>query len=96
MKSVSDLAFQTLDKLTDDEDELWVSHIVYDGQAKQTGKIQELMKQDCGVSYNAVRGILKRLVEKKIIHRVRIGIYAPNLNMLLPNMLLVLQEAEGG
>ncbi len=92
VKSVSDLAFQTLDLLTDTEDELWVSHIVFDGQAERTGNIQKIMKQDCGVAYYAVQKILKRLVEKRIIFRIRRGKYAPNLKMLLPKMIEILEQ----
>jgi len=40
VKSVSDLAFKALNILTDGEDELWVAHIVFDGQAQHTGDIQ--------------------------------------------------------
>ena len=95
VKSVSDLAFQTLDQLTDDEDELWVAHIVYDGQAQRTSDIQKLMKQDCGLSQDSVQRVLKTLVEKEIIIRVHQGHYEPNLKMLLPKMIEIL-EAEGG
>ncbi|HUW44791.1 MAG TPA: BlaI/MecI/CopY family transcriptional regulator [Dehalococcoidia bacterium] len=98
VKSVSDLAFKALDFLTEDEDELWVAHIVFDGQAKETGKIQKIMKQDCGNSYDSVQRTLKRLVEKGIIIRVLQGKYEPNLGMLLPKMIDLLeaeQEAEG-
>jgi len=94
VKSVSDLAFRVLDELTDDEDELWVAHIVYDGQAKRTGFIQRIMKKDCGVSYDAVQRILKTLVEKGIILRVHQGHYEPNLKMLLPKMIEILEEEE--
>ncbi len=92
VKSVSDLAFRALDELTDDEDELWVAHIVFDGQAKRTGFIQRIMKKDCGVSYNAVQLILRDLVAKNIILRTSQGIYAPNLKMLLPKMIEFLEE----
>lgn len=92
VKSISDLAFRALDEITDDEDELWVAHIVFDGQAKHTGDIQRIMKQDCGVSYNAVQLILRDLVNKNIIHRVSLGVYAPNLKMLLPKMIEILEE----
>ena len=93
VKSVSDLAFKALDILTEGEDELWVAHIVFDGQARRTGGIQKIMKNDCGVSYDAVQRILKRLVSKNIVYRVIQGIYAPNLKMLLPKMIELL-EAE--
>ena len=93
VKSVSDLAFQTLDQLTDDEDELWVAHIVFDGQAHQTGFIQRIMKQDCGLSHDSVQRVLKNLVEKEILIRVHQGHYAPNLRMLLPKMIEI-HEAE--
>ena len=94
VKSISDLAFQTLDKLTDDEDQLWISHIIFDGQAHRTGIIQKIMKDDCGLSYHAVRRVLQKLVEKEIIIRVRRGQYAPNLKMVLDRMLIELQEDE--
>ena len=94
VSSVSDLAFRVLDNITEDEDELWVAHIVFDGQAKRTGFIQRIMKKDCGVSYNAVQLILRDLVAKNIILRTSQGIYAPNLKMLLPKMIEIL-EAEG-
>lgn len=95
VKSISELAFQTLDEITDDEDELWVSHIVFDGQAHHTGNIQKLMKRDCGVSYDSVQRTLKTLVEKEIIIRARLGFYEPNLKMILGKMLIELQEDEG-
>ena len=94
VKSVSDLAFRVLDEITDGEDELWVAHIVFDGQARRTGDIQKIMKNDCGNSYDAVQRTLKRLVSKNIVYRVIQGIYAPNLKMLLPKMIEIL-EAEG-
>jgi len=94
VKSISDLAFRVLDELTDDEDELWVAHIVFDGQAKRTGDIQRIMKKDCGISYNAVQLVLRELVAKNIIQRTSQGVYAPNLKMLLPKMIEIL-EAEG-
>lgn len=87
VKSISDLAFKTLDKLTDDEDELWVSHLVCDGH-KRTGDIQALMKTDCGLSYDAVQRVLKTLVEKGIIIRKSRGFYEPNLKMILSEMLI--------
>ncbi len=90
VKSVSDLAFKTLDELTDDEDELWIAHIVFDGH-NRTGDIQRIMKQDCGTPYYTVQGFLKRLVDKNIIRRERIGVYAPNLNMLLDKMVKILE-----
>lgn len=91
---MSDLAFKALNILTDGENELWVAHIIFDGQARHTGDIQKIMKDDTGVSYDAVQRILKRLVSKNIVYRVIQGIYAPNLKMLLPNMIELL-EAEG-
>jgi len=91
---VSDLAFRAIDELTNVEDELWVAHIVFDGQATRTGDIQKIMKKDCGTSYYAVQHILKNLVGTGIIIREYQGKYAPNLKMLLPNM-IVLLEAEG-
>ncbi|GAJ16148.1 unnamed protein product [marine sediment metagenome] len=93
VKRISDLAFQTLDKLTDDEDALWVSHLVCDGH-NRTGDIQRLMKRDCCVSYDSVQRTLKTLVEKEIIIRARVGFYEPNLKMILGKMLTELQEAE--
>lgn len=95
VKSISELAFLTLDLITDDEDELWLAHIVFDGQATRTGDIQALMKTDCGLSYDAVQRVLKTLVEKGIIIRVRRGKYAPNLKLVLDRMLIELQEDEG-
>jgi len=95
VKSVSDLAFRALDALTDDENKLWVAHIVFDGQAERTGDIQRIMKADCGVSSNAVRLVLRDLVAENVIQRVIQGKYAPNLKMLLPKMIDIL-EAEGG
>ena len=94
VKSVSDLAFKTLDTLTDGEDELWIAHIIFDGQARRTGNIQKIMKNDCGNSYDSVQRTLKRLVSKNIVYRVIQGIYAPNMKMLLPKMIELL-EAEG-
>ena len=91
---MSDLAFRAIDELTTVEDELWVAHIIFDGQANRTGDIQRIMKKDCGTSYYAVQHILKTLVEKGIVIRVRRGKYEPNLKMLLPNMIALL-EAEG-
>uniref|UniRef100_A0A6M3MFM6 Putative antitoxin n=2 Tax=viral metagenome TaxID=1070528 RepID=A0A6M3MFM6_9ZZZZ len=87
VKSVSDLAFRVLDELTDDEDGLWVAHIVFDGQAKRTGDIQRIMKKDCGISYNAVQLVLRELVSKNIIQRTSQGVYAPNLRMILDKMI---------
>lgn len=94
VKSISDLAFKTLDKLTDDEDELWVSHLVCDGH-NLTGDIQEVMKRDCGLSYDSVQRVLKTLVEKRIIIRARRGFYEPNLKMILARMAIEIQEDEG-
>jgi len=96
VKSVSDLAFRALDELTDDEDELWVAHIVFDGQAHRTGFIQRIMKKDCGVSYDAIQRILKTLVEKEVIIRVHRGRYEPNLKMLLPKMIEILEAHAHG
>ena len=93
VKSISDLAFQTLDKLTDDEDALWVSHLVCDGH-NHTGDIQRLMKRDCCASYDSVQRTLKTLVEKEIIIRARRGFYEPNLKMILGKMLTEIQEDE--
>lgn len=95
VKSVSDLAFQALDQLTDNDDELWVAHILFDGQAKITGRIQRIMKKDCGVPFYAVQLILRNLVNRNIIHRLRLGVYGPNLAMILPKMIEIL-ETEGG
>jgi len=94
VKSISDLAFQTLDKITDDEDELWISHLVCDGH-NRTGDIQKVMKRDCGLAYYSVQRVLKTLVEKGIIIRARRGFYEPNLKMILDKMLIELQEYEG-
>jgi len=91
VKSVSELAFKALDFLTEGEDELWVAHIVFDGQARCTGGIQKIMKNDCGNSYDSVQRILKRLVEKGIVYRVIQGIYAPNLKLVLHKMLELLE-----
>jgi len=87
VKSVSDLAFNVIDKLTDNEDQLWTAHLVFDGH-NLTGNIQKFMKQDCGLSYDAVQRILKTLVEKKIIFRERRGKYAPNMKLVLEHMLI--------
>lgn len=86
VKSVSDLAFQVLDELTDESGELDVAHIVFDGQAIRTGDIQRIMKQDCGTPYYLVQKILKNLVAKELIFRVRQGVYAPNLSLILEHM----------
>ncbi len=93
VKSVSDLAFRAIDDITDNEDELWVAHIVFNCEATRTGDIQRLMKENC-VKAHAVQHALKNLVAKGIILREYVGKYAPNLKMLLPNM-IVLLEAEG-
>jgi len=93
IKSVSDIAFRVLDEITDGEDELWAAHIVFNKEARRTGEIQKIMKNEFGVSYDAVQRILKRLVEKGIIYRVIQGVYEPNLKMLLPKMIELL-EAE--
>ncbi len=87
VKSVSDLAFQALEEITDNDDELWVAHLIYNGESRRTGEIQKIMKRDCGVPYYAVQKILKKLVEKEIIFRIRRGKYSPNLKLLLENML---------
>ena len=87
VKSVSDLAFQALDQLTDNEDALWVSHLVFDGH-NLTGDIQKLMKDECGLPYYSVQRVLKNLVEKGIIFRVRRGKYAPNIKLVLECMLV--------
>lgn len=94
VKSVSDLAFKALEELTDNDDELWVAHIVFDDQAQNTGDIQKLMKDDCGLPYYSVQRVLKNLVEKEIIFRKRRGKYLPNLRMILSKMIEIL-EAEG-
>ena len=94
VKSVSDLAFRAIEELTGVDDELWVAHIIFDGQATRTGDIQRIMKNDCGTSYYAVQHLLKSLVDKGIIIREYQGKYIPNLKMLLPKM-IVLLEAEG-
>ncbi len=94
VKSVSDLAFKAIDELTDNEDELWVAHAVFNMEAAGTSEIQKIMSEDCGLAYYAVQHVLKTLVEKEIVIRVRRGKYEPNLKMLLPNM-IVLLEAEG-
>ncbi|MBA7492749.1 hypothetical protein ES702_03299 [subsurface metagenome] len=93
VKSVSDLAFKALDVLTEGEDELWVSHIVFDGQARRTGGIQKIMKNDCDVPHYTVQRTLKRLVSKNIVYRVIQGIYAPNLKIVLDKMIEILEEA---
>ncbi len=94
VKSVSDLAFKALDAVTEGEDELWVAHIVFDGQGDRTGGIHRIMKKDCGNSYSSVQRILKRLVSKNIVHRVIRGTYAPNLKMLLPKMIEILEAKD--
>ncbi|GAH35865.1 unnamed protein product, partial [marine sediment metagenome] len=88
---MSDLAFKALDVLTDGEDELWVSHIVFDGQARRTGGIQRIMKNDCDVLSYTVQRTLKRLVSKNIVYRVIQGIYAPNLTLVLDKMIEILE-----
>jgi len=96
VKSVSELAFKALGVLTEGEDELWVAHIVFDGQARRTGGIQRIMKKDCGNSYSSVQRTLRRLVSKNIIQRVILGVYEPNLKMLLPKMIELLEvDAQG-
>uniref|UniRef100_A0A6M3X496 Transcriptional regulator n=1 Tax=viral metagenome TaxID=1070528 RepID=A0A6M3X496_9ZZZZ len=96
VKSVSDLAFKALDKLTEGEDELWVAHIVFDGQARRTGGIQKIMKKDCGVPHYSVQRTLNRLVSKNIVYRVIQGIYAPNLTLVLDKMIEILEEEQEG
>ncbi|KKL74134.1 hypothetical protein LCGC14_2067950 [marine sediment metagenome] len=88
VKSVSDLAFQALDQLTDNDDELWVAHAIFDREASRTGEIQKIMSDDCGLSYYAVQRVLQNLVDKGIIFRVRRGKYAPNLKLVLEHMLI--------
>lgn len=87
VESITKLAFQVLDKLTENEDELWVSHAVFNREATRTGEIQKIMSEECCLSYDAVQRVLKKLVEKEIIFRVSRGKYAPNLRMLLNQML---------
>ncbi len=87
VKSVTDLAFKTLDQLTDNDDELWVAHLVFDGH-NLTGDIQKLRKDDCGLPYYSVQRVLKNLVEKEIIFRKRKGKYLPNLKLLLQHMMV--------
>ncbi len=94
VKSISDLAFKAIDELTDNEDELWVAHAVFNREVCRTGEIQKVMKEDCGLPYYSVQYALKKLVDKGIIIREYQGKYAPNLKMLLPSM-IVLLEAEG-
>ena len=97
VKSVSELAFKTLESLTEGEDELWVAHAVFNREAARTGEVQKIMKEDCGISYYAVQNHLKSLVAKGIIIREYQGKYIPNLKMLLPKMIEILEaeEAEG-
>ncbi len=95
VKSVSDLAFQALEEITDNDDDLWVAHLIYNGESRRTGEIQKIMKRDCCIHYYAVQRILSNLVTKNIIHRIRLGVYSPNLAMILPKMIELL-EAEGG
>jgi len=92
VKSVSELAFRALDLLTDDEDELWVAHAIFNNEASRTGEIQKMMKEDCSVSYHAVQRVLKTLVEKGIIFRVHRGKFSPNLKMILDKMIEILDE----
>ena len=100
VKSVSELAFKALDALIEREDlvrheeELWVAHAVFNLEARHTGEIQKIMKNDTGVSYDAVQRTLKRLVSKNIVYRIIQGIYAPNLKMLLPKMIERLEAEE--
>ena len=95
VKSVSDLAFRAIDDITEDEDELWVAHAVFNNEASRTGEIQKMMKEDCSVSYHAVQRVLKTLVEKGIIFRIHRGKFSPNLRMILEKMVEII-EAEGG
>ncbi len=92
VKSVSELAFKALDLITDDIGKLEVAHIIFDGQATRTGHIQKLMKADCGVPHYAVQLILRDLVAENLIQRTSQGVYAPNLKMLLPKMIEILDE----
>ena len=94
IKSVSDLTFKALDALTEGENELWVAHIIFDGQAQHTGDIQKIMKNDYGNSYSSVQKILARLVSKNIVYRVIQGIYAPNLKLVLVKMIELLKEKK--
>ncbi len=94
VKSVTELAFQALDQLTDNDDELWVAHIIFNGESRRTGAIQRIMKRDCGVHYYAAQRILSNLVNKNIIHRIRLGVYSPNLAMILPKMIEILEAEE--
>ena len=96
IKSVPDLTFKALDALTEGEDELWVAHIIFDGQAQRTGDIQKIMKNDYGNSYDAIQRILKRLVSKNIVYRVIQGIYAPNLRPVLDKMIELLETEQEG
>lgn len=93
VKSVSELAFRVIDEITDGEDELWVAHAIFDREATRTGDIKRIMKKDCGLSHTAVQLILRDLVAKNIVNRTSLGKYAPNLRMLLPKMIEIL-EAE--
>lgn len=95
VKSISDLAFQTLDQVTDNEDQLWISHAIFNREATRTGEIQKIMSDDCGLPSYAVPKILKTLVMKGLIIRVGRGKFSPNLKLLLPMMIEML-EAEGG
>ena len=100
IKSVSDLAFKALDALTEGEsavrheEELWVAHAIFNLEARHTGEIQKIMKDDCGVPHYTVQRILARLVSKNIVYRVLQGVYAPNLRLVLDQMIEIL-EAEG-
>ncbi len=93
VKSVSDLAFKALDELTENEDDLWVAHAVFNKEATRTGAIQKLMEENC-VKAHAVQQALRNLVAKEIIIREYQGKYQPNLKMILDKMAEVL-EAEG-
>ncbi len=92
VKSVSDLAFQALDQLTDNDDELWVAHAVFNMEATRTGEIQKIMKDDLGLSYHAVQRILKELVEKEVVFRISRGKYEANLKLLLEHMIVELER----
>ena len=94
VESVSDLAFKALGALTEGENELWVAHIIFDGQARHTGDIQKIMKDDTGLSYDSVQRVLKRLVSKNIVYRVIQGTYSPNLRLVITKMIEILDEGE--
>lgn len=91
LKSVEALAFRAIDDLTDNEDELWVAHIIFNREATKTGDIQRLMKENCTKAH-AVQHTLKTLVAKGIIIREYVGKYAPNLKLILDKMIEMLEE----